>query len=57
MNIIDKSENLEKHLNLVAELFLREMIRKEYPDWVDYNGECKKCDEYYDSLIDAVEIR
>lgn len=57
MNIANKSENLEKHLNLVAELFLREMIRKEYPDWVDYNGECKKCDEYYDSLIDAVEIR
>jgi hypothetical protein len=57
MNSVDKTANLEKHLNLVAELFLREMIRQEYPDWVDHNGECKKCDEYYDSLIDAVEVR
>jgi len=54
MNIIEKSANLNKHLNLVAEVFLREMIRKEYPDWVDYNGECNKCDE---SLLDAVEIK
>jgi len=33
MNNIQKSANLNKHLNLVAELFLREMIRKEYPDY------------------------
>ena len=57
MNIIEKSANLNKHLNLVAELFLREMIRKEYPNWVDYNGECNKCDEYYEYLLDAVEIK
>lgn len=57
MNHIEKSTNLDKHLNLVAEVFIREMIRKEYPEWVDYKGECKKCDEYYDSLLDAVEIR
>lgn len=57
MNHIEKAANLDKHLNLVAELFLREMIRKEYPDWVDYNGECKQCDEYYNSLLDAVEVR
>ncbi|QMU62321.1 MAG: hypothetical protein GKR92_11690 [Gammaproteobacteria bacterium] len=57
MNQIEKSKNLDKHLNLVAELFLREMIRKEYPDWVDYNGECNKCDEYYNSLLDVVEVK
>lgn len=57
MNTINKSENLDKHLNLVAELFLRDMIRKEYPEWVDHKGECKKCDEYYDSLLNVVEVR
>jgi len=57
MNQMKKSNNLNKHLNLVAELFLHEMIRKEYPEWVDHNGECKKCDEYYDSLLDAVEVK
>ena len=57
MNNLQKSENLEKHLDLVAELFLREMIKEEYPEWIDYKGECKKCDEYYDSLLDVVKIR
>ena len=57
MNQIQKHQNLNKHLDLVAELYLREMIRKEYPDWVDFNGECEKCDQYYDSLLDTVEIK
>ncbi len=56
MSPIDKQVTLNKHLNLVAELYLREMIRKQYPEWVDYNGECDKCDDYYNSLLDAVEI-
>ena len=57
MNNIEKNIALNKHLELVAELFLRQMIRKQYPEWVDHDGECKKCDEYYDSLLDAVEIK
>ena len=57
MNNKEKSEILNKHLNLVAELFLREVIRKEYPEWVDHDGECQKCDDYYNSLLDAVEVK
>ncbi len=57
MNQLNKSKILNKHLNLVAEVYLREMIRKEYPEWVDESGECKKCDEYYNSLLDEVEVR
>ena len=56
MNNIEKHKNLDKHLDLVAELFLRQMIRKQYPNWIEHDGECKKCDEYYDSLLNAVEI-
>ena len=57
MNKFNEDKYLHEHLNEVAVKFLRQMIRAEYPEWVDYNGECKKCDEYYDSLLDAVEIR
>jgi len=57
MNNVAKSESLDKHLDLVAEAFLRDMIRVEYPEWIDNSGECKKCDEYYDSLLNAVEIK
>ena len=57
MKHTQKQQILNKHLNLVAESFLREMIRKEYPDWVDHKGECKRCDEYYESLLDVVEVR
>ena len=57
MNNIEKNQVLKKHLELVAEIFLREMIRKEYPDWVEEDGECPKCDDYYDSLLDAIEIK
>ena len=39
MNHIQKHQILNKQLDLVAELYLREMIRKEYPEWIDYNGE------------------
>lgn len=53
----NRSKNLHKHLNLVAEIFLRDSIRKENPEWIDDDGECKKCDDYYDSLIDAVVVK
>ncbi len=52
-----QNEFLNEHLNMVAEKFLREIIRAEYPEWIDHNGECKKCDEYYDSLLDVVQIK
>lgn len=57
MNHIQKTKLLNKQLNLVAEFYLREMICKEYPEWIDYNGECEKCDDYYNSLLDAVEVK
>lgn len=57
MNHIQKTKLLNKQLDIVAEAFLREMIRKEYPEWIDYNGECDKCDDYYNSLLDAVVVR
>ena len=57
MNQIEKQAILNKQLDLVAEAFLRKMIRKEYPEWINYNGECEKCDDYYNSLLDAIEVK
>ena len=47
MNQIQKHQILNKQLDLVAELYLRKIIRKEYPEWIAYNGECEKCVAYY----------
>ena len=32
------------------------MIRKENPNWIESDGGCKRCVEYYKNLDDAVEI-
>jgi len=56
MNQNQKSIILNKHLDLVAEFYLREMIRREYPEWIDEEGDCQQCDDYYDTLIDAVVL-
>lgn len=57
MNQIEKHTALDKHLSLVAELYLREIIREENPQWVNNDGECKECDKYYESLLNVVEIK
>ncbi len=36
MNTIEKSKQLEQYLDLVAEFYLREMVRREYSDWPEY---------------------
>ncbi|MGH1537953.1 MAG: hypothetical protein ACRBDX_07885 [Gammaproteobacteria bacterium] len=49
MNQIQKQKILNKQLDLVAEYYLREMIRREYPEWIDYD---EKSNNYYDSLLE-----
>lgn len=57
MNQNQKSVILNKHLDLVAEFYLREMIRREYPEWTNDDGDCQQCDDYYDNLLDAVVVK
>ena len=38
----------------ITEQFLLNMIRTEHPEWVDKNGLCPRCIEYYRKL-DTVE--
>lgn len=57
MSTLEKSKLLNKHLDLVAEFYLREMIRREYPEWIGEDGDCQQCDDYYDTLLDAVVLQ
>ena len=57
---VKKTEQYTKqnrHLNQIAEKLLRSMIRYRHPEWVEEDGRCKKCDDYYKSLLDIVEIK
>lgn len=38
-----------------AEKWLIEAIKEDHPDWVEDDGSCRKCIEYYKSLDDVVE--
>ena len=40
----------------IAEQYLLDVIKAEHPDWVEENGACKKCVEYYHALDHAVLI-
>lgn len=53
MNTIKK-----QHINQneVIKKFLLDTIRNEHPDWVEENGKCAKCNEYYESLSSIVSI-
>ena len=39
----------------IAEQYMLEVIKSEHPDWVEKDGSCKRCEEYYlylDEFID-----
>ena len=57
MKNIEQEINFNKHLNQIAEKYLRNTIRIEHPEWIEKDGSCKKCDEYYESLLEIVEIK
>lgn len=56
MHILNTPKKEQIKLNQIAEKFILDTIQNDHPDWVDQNGECPKCDEYYESLSDIVTI-
>lgn len=38
----------------IAEQAVIDMIRRDHPEWIEPDGVCRKCIEYYESLDDAV---
>lgn len=57
MNTINTSKNQRNKLSVIAEKFVLDSIRYDHPEWVDKEGDCPKCDEYYESLSDIVIIQ
>ena len=43
-------------LNNIVEYELLQMIKRDHPEWVESDGSCQKCAEYYDSLDAMVEV-
>ena len=39
-----------------AEVMVIKMIRKGHPSWVEADGACQKCIDYYKSLEDKVKF-
>jgi hypothetical protein len=40
----------------IAEQAVIDLIKRNHPEWVEPDGACKKCIEYYESLDDAVSF-
>jgi len=40
----------------IGEEYLINQIKKEHPEWVEQDGACHKCIEYYQALDYAVKI-
>ena len=40
----------------IAEKYVLEVIKSEHPEWVENNGICRKCVEYYKALDNAIKL-
>ncbi len=40
----------------ITEQFMLDMIQRDHPDWVEKDGACLPCVEYYKDLDDAVRV-
>lgn len=43
-------------LSQVAELWVLDFIRKQHPEWMQEDGTCPKCIEYYENLDNVVSV-
>jgi len=49
-------ENETESLSNIVEREVIQMIKRDHPNWVESDGSCQKCVEYYDALDDIVEV-
>ncbi len=57
MNITNTTKDQRNKLSVMAEKFVLDSIRFDHPEWVDKEGDCPKCNEYYESLSELVTIQ
>lgn len=48
--------NVNDNLNNIAEQYMLEVIKNEHPEWVEEDGSCRRCEEYYYHLDDLVDF-
>jgi len=53
MNKIQKQQILDKHIDLLAELYLQQIVDQKYPDWVENDEDCLQYNNYSYSLENA----
>ena len=57
MNTTNTTKNQRNKLSVMAEKFVLDSIRFDHPEWIDEDGGCTKCNEYYESLSEIVTIQ
>ena len=49
-------KNTAENLHGIAEQYMLEIIKNEHPEWVEKDGSCARCMEYYQQLDDLVDF-
>ena len=39
-----------------AEQYVLSVIREEHPEWIDRDGSCSRCEQYYKYLDDLISL-
>lgn len=39
-----------------AEEYIIELLKRDHPEWVDHNGACSHCEQYYQALVERAGI-
>ena len=40
----------------LAEQYVLSVIREEHPEWIEWDGSCRRCEQYYKSLDDLISL-
>ena len=49
-------KNTTENLHDIAEQYMLDIIKSEHPEWVEKDGSCTRCEEYYYYLDDLVDF-
>jgi hypothetical protein len=53
---MDNTKQVDVEVYKAAENYTLNLIRSEHPEWVEPDGSCKRCEEYYMSLDSVIVI-
>lgn len=53
---MDNTKQVDVEVYQAAENYTLNLIRNEHPEWVEPDGSCKRCEQYYTSLDSVIVI-